>query len=187
VRFDFTVYADNANELAEALDAIQTSLPPTLFEKPTSRFRVEVSPELERGPGIIPASFSGTQFPNAPTPDEAEHAAESTPRRTRRTKAQIEADNAAAATEPRPENDDPLGLGTEPEPEPVANAQAIAPAEAKLKALDALREAYSLTGGPAAVKDLQKAYGVGKFVEVPDDKGLDLFARATALLAKLKG
>lgn len=55
-------------------------------------------------------------------------------------------------------------------------------AEAKLKALEILRDVYARPSGPAAVKALQKEMvGSGKFVDVPDDQGPELYTRATAL------
>lgn len=207
MRFDFSIYADNVEELGDALGAIRTAIPADVFDTQRRGFSIIARPDYtEAGSGTVThtrppapvapidtAASADAPAANAPAPAPART-------RTRRTNAQIAADEAAAkaaaeSKAPAPgapddvggdaENDDPLGLGSDAEPEPAAPPE-LTPAEAKLKALEVLREAFALPGGPAAVKKCQAAYGVAKFIEVPDASGGGLLQKARQILAELK-
>lgn len=212
VRFDLTIYADNPDELDDALSAVRASLSADLFTKHRRGFQIAAWPSDSTAPPLPAAAVDGAAALRADPPAPSSAPAAEPAKRHRRTNAQIAADKAAAeaakaAGKPAPapvqddplgalddgepadadddDNDDPLGLGIEPEP--VAPPSQLSPAEAKSKALDLLREAYTLPGGPAGIKDVQTQFGVKKFVEVSDTKGLELHAAAVKLAAKLKG
>ena len=196
MRFDFSIYADNVEELGDALAAVRNAVPANVFDTQRRGFSVIATPHyrdgegLSRCPDLDPLSArtvapAGVDEANAPA------------KRHRRTREQIAADEKAAAEKAAAEkaaaekasdagapaeNDDPLGLGSDPEPEPPK----LTPAEAKLKALEILREAFAMTGGPAAVKHVQSEFRVAKFIEVPDALGQDLLDIARNILANLK-
>jgi hypothetical protein len=193
MRFDLTIFADDMNELRDALAQISSTLPANTFANPSRGFSVSVSPSFNQGAPTPTALQPTIPQPILDAADEAA-AASTKPTRVRRTKAQIAADNAAAAQRAAANgqdhgddagaDDDEDDVAPETEAEPVI-AVTMTPAQAKLAALEKLREAYVLTGGPVAVKQVQKDFGVAKFVEVPDEKGPELYQRAVALLASL--
>jgi hypothetical protein len=185
MRFDFTVYADTSNELREGVVAVLSSLPTAAFA-PTRGFSVVVSPEFgqfanQLSAGAQMPEAAETEGTNTPTP-----AAPKAPRKARN----------AAAVEPVLASDQqpaqaPAKVEAEADSDPFADAApppapGMSPGEAKLLALNTLREAYALPGGPAAVKALQTEYAVSKFVEVPDAKGPGLLKAATVLIDTLK-
>lgn len=198
MRFDFTVHADNAEELNDALGAIRSALPADIFAR-ARPFSITAFPTHDSAP------YPAVSQPPADTLGSASQAAAAPAaepaKRHRRTKEQIAADEAAAkakavqdadplastpeeAAGDEPDDTDPLGLGTEPEP--AAKPATLTPAEAKLKALEVLREVFALPGGPQMVKAIQKQFSVTKFIEVPDAKGLELLKAAGEALAIVK-
>jgi hypothetical protein len=56
----------------------------------------------------------------------------------------------------------------------------MSPAEAKEAGLALVREAYA-AGKVAQVKALQKAWGIAKFYDIPNEKGHEFFAAVMKL------
>lgn len=207
MRFDFTIFADNLPEVREALTSIGNALPSNIFDGNKRGFKIEVSSEnlantvtYGTNPLIDPPPAPATLARG----ETAENAAGEPAKRTRRTKAELaaagEAKNGTVPQDPQegnnagatPGSDEDGENAVDPDVEPDVEEEApaddttgMSPAEAKLKALDVLREAYTLEGGPKAVKALQKTYDVAKFVQVPDTDGLNLLEQANELHATL--
>ena len=204
MRFDFTVYADNQDELSAVLKEMADAFPVNLFEDYKRGFEIRVTPTYDIGD-----TLTSTVRPLPPLPPSGSDVGTTAPapvtvadpapvaKRARRTKAEMEAARKGVAAaplpvapaDPEPADDDEIPgdieQAEEPEAEGEAEAAAMSPADAKLKALDMLRTAYLSPGGPANVKALQTKYGVTKFVEVPDSKGAELFEDAAALIEDL--
>jgi hypothetical protein len=166
MRFDFTIYADTPTELGDALDAARNWLPENLFDDGRP-FSILVTPD-DRTPRTTVAPAPAAEARPARRPKPAPKAAEPEP----------EPEDTETDYYSRRDADGSTMFGPGEDIE-------ISPADAKLKALDLLRDAYGRTGGPALVKALQKKHGVSKFSDVPDSEGLDLLAQANALIAKL--
>jgi hypothetical protein len=195
MRIDITIYADSSNELANALAQIHGTLSASAFDPLAKGFRIEVTPSYEDNhmttalPGRsyvqrpIVGDGNPSDFALGPTPGEdenlppAQDAVPPRPPRTRRTKAQIEADNLVLARASSANG------GTPPAPQADADTPdtPASPADAKLRALEILRECYTQPGGPDKIKQVQKDFAVGKFIEVPDSRGIELYERAVAL------
>lgn len=196
MRFNLTIHADNLEEMRAALDSIANNIPARTFDRTSRGFRIEVSPEYHNDVAIkgdemtpvrepVPAILTETVVTAPDAPADAA-------KRVRRTKAQIEADAKAKdeelpAAEIEAESED---NGVEMVPEEATPVPEEAPsnaAEAKLMALDLLRQAYAMQNGPVAVKTLQAELGVAKFVDVAEAEGDALLVRAKALVAGLIG
>lgn len=201
MRVSIQIHVDDAAELETALRHVADNLPASTFQHPDRGFMIEVSPSYDaeamerrfvQEPLAAPALDPDED--NTPLP-QAQDAVPAKAPRTRRTKAQIEADNlalarASAANGSAPPVSGPVpggsGVVLAPGVEVVEDDDAPAsPAEAKLKALEILRECYTQSGGPGAIKQVQKDFAVAKFMEVPDDKGFELYERAVALQGSL--
>lgn len=191
MRFDFTVHADSTAELGEALATIQNAFPANLFEQPMRGFAVNVTPSFPSAYpsvgsiGTDPALSGAVAEALAAQPEGlTANAPAKTPRASRAKAAAPAAEQEPAPpAPPEDEDDDPLGMS--PTPQPPGKAAKLTPAEGKARALEILRDCYAAPGGAAAVKVLQKEFGGVKFADVPDDKGLELLAKAEAMKAKL--
>lgn len=195
MRFDFTIHADNMAELRDALAQIGTALPVNVFANPRRGFRLVAEPEWDNATTVpdgsvvqdtesySPATLAAVTV--APVPKVG-------PTKVRKPKLAP----ALAAASVQDEHSDRDGLGEdydnetaeqedggagdadEPETAGTTESEALSPADAKLRALNLLRECYALPGGPAAVKAVQTRFGVKKFVDVPDADGTALFGAA---------
>lgn len=130
----------------------------------------------------------------APAPANAETPPTSAPRRTRRAKtdaattAKAAAEDEAGEAEAADEAEDNADLlAPAPAPAPVPEAKpALTQDQALLKALELLRTAFARgKAGAAAVKKLQKEWGVQKFADVPLHRAHELLAAGEKLLAEI--
>jgi hypothetical protein len=172
MRFNLTIYADSAAELKAALKSITDNLPVPIFEDAgVSTFSIEAfsSKKKDADAPAQNAPATDAAIRDAAVRDEAKPAT----RGSRKAKATTEGDAAETKA---------------PEPEPETPTT-IAPKEAKDQALDILRECFELehkpgdAAGAKAVKALQNEMGVTKFVQVPDERGVELLDKAKKLRA----
>lgn len=209
MRLDLTLYATTRAELQDALANAAAALPENLFAPGTRLFRMEAwADEAREIAAPVPEERPLPAYaPPAPA-DVAKVAglvakqdadAPPAPKRTRRTKAEMEAAADAARTAATPGYDDSgdriedtdadatdtdaapdvlEALGEQPEPDDAA---------AKVKAMDVLRDCFALTGGAADVRRLMASYDVPKFAAVPDNKGRQLLRDANAMFTNLSG
>ena len=171
MRFDFTIHADNAAELQDALTVLLTSVPPSVFDRPNRGFAITAMPTFDLALARILPPSPATFDPAPVAADEATVPAPAKPARAPRT--------------PKP-----AAIDAEASDEPEAEAEPAAPvaedsgvrvrddAADKLEAIGMLRDVYALPGGPKLIADTQAKMGVKKFSELPDEKGPELLAAA---------
>lgn len=215
MQISLNIFADSREDLKAQLLALADAVPTTTFGQPCRGFSLSVSPEYPdpRNPSnratmgeleamatnYAPPGVSGAaqQAMTVPDPDANETAAQQaqgdvnvpTTGRARASRAKNNTPRAEAPPAPTGPDADETEADADPfagnDPEPEEAPKTLTPEQAKMAALEVLREVYALPGGPKAVKAVQTEFNVTKFVEVPDGQGPRLHARALEVKAGL--
>lgn len=208
MQISLNIFADSREDFKAQLLALADAVPDTTFGQPCRGFSLSVSPEYpDPRAGLAgamtnyyaPAGVSGAaqEAQTVPDPDDVQTADLTPPGNTATSTGRVRAsrakNNTSRAEAPPaptgPDADEPEAPEADADPfagnEPEEAPKTLTPEQAKMAALEVLREVYALPGGPKAVKAVQTEFNVTKFVEVPDGQGPRLHARALDVKASL--